>query len=246
MSILVVEDGPLSARVLEIRFQRAGLEVVTAENGRRALELLEESPDIELVISDVAMPEMDGLMLVEAMRARPELRDLPVILVSASADAESVKRAAALGVRQFLVKPVNGAELLERVRETLRGRKPPLGEKSRVMAKLGIDQQAYEEIAARFAAAVGAASELLAQRLAADAEGPELKEALAGLGELADGAGLLGAERVAAALRQVVAAGSPEETKGACRLLLRELRVLGRTLAAVLPPPAEAAPPPEA
>ncbi len=42
MSILVVEDGPLSARVLEIRFQRAGLEVVTAENGRRALELLEE------------------------------------------------------------------------------------------------------------------------------------------------------------------------------------------------------------
>jgi response regulator RpfG family c-di-GMP phosphodiesterase len=183
------------------------------------------------------------------MRARSELRELPVILVSATADAESVKRAAALGVRHFLVKPVNGAELLERVRETLRARKPPLAEKSRVLAKLAIDQEAYAELVARFAAAVDAAVALLEESFAKDADGAGLKEVVAGLGELADGAQVLGAERVAAALRRTTTAGSPEETKGQCRLLLRELKRLQRALAAVLPPPAAdaaAPPPPEA
>ncbi|HLK10689.1 MAG TPA: response regulator [Candidatus Binatia bacterium] len=246
MAILIVEDGPLSARVLEIKFQRAGLEVVTAENGRRALELLEQSPDIELVISDVMMPEMDGLDLVKAMRERPELRDLPVILTTAMADADTVKRAAALGVRHFMVKPVNAPELVERARELLRGRRPTLGASAAVMSRLAIDRQAYDEVVARFASAVAGGIELLEQGLAAGTDGAKLKEAIAGLGELADGAGLLGAERVAAALRQTRDAGSPDEAAGECRRLLRELKVLGRALAAVAPPPAEVEAAPEA
>ena len=88
MSILIVEDNPVSARMLEVTLQKNGYSTVRARTGREALdELREHGTQIEMVITDIMMPEMDGLELFSAIRSNPKWRSLPVVVASAAADA---------------------------------------------------------------------------------------------------------------------------------------------------------------
>ncbi len=94
-----------------------------ASNGREALDKLKQAtrkqlPD--LIISDIMMPEIDGLRLIETLRITPALRDIPVILLTARTDLESRLQALRLGVADYLTKPFYEAELLTRVQNLLR------------------------------------------------------------------------------------------------------------------------------
>jgi len=81
--ILLVEDEYAAAEAIGYLLQMNGFQVVNASNGREALERLDEGrPD--LVLSDIMMPWMDGLELAQHIRERPELRDLPIVLMSAA------------------------------------------------------------------------------------------------------------------------------------------------------------------
>lgn len=81
--ILLVEDEFAAAEAIGYLLQLNGFQVVTASNGREALDRLDQTrPD--LVLSDIMMPWMDGLELAQHIRDRPELRDLPVVLMSAA------------------------------------------------------------------------------------------------------------------------------------------------------------------
>lgn len=111
-TVLVVDDEYGTVEVLLAALEDAGYRVLTAANGRRALERLEENkPD--LVVSDFMMPLMDGAALVQAMRANPEYRDIPVIMMSAA--PESALRKHLDGYQAFLRKPFCAAALLERI-----------------------------------------------------------------------------------------------------------------------------------
>ena len=111
-TVLVVDDEYGMVEVLLAALEDAGYRVLTAANGRRALERLEENkPD--LVVSDFMMPLMDGAALVQAMRANPEYRDIPVIMMSAA--PESALRKHLDGYQAFLRKPFCAAALLERI-----------------------------------------------------------------------------------------------------------------------------------
>lgn len=118
--ILIVEDTLVSRLMLRRTLEQLpGCRVSEANSGREALALLAQGPPPDLIISDVAMPEMDGLTLVKEIRATPTLAQVDVMLCTASTERDTVLRAAELNVCRYLVKPFEPAQVKEQVRETL-------------------------------------------------------------------------------------------------------------------------------
>ena len=116
--ILVVDDVPENVRLLEAVLVPRGYEVVTATDGRAALDLVEtEEPD--LILLDVMMPGLDGYAVCRSLRANDDTAVLPVIMVTSSIGQEKTKAIEA-GADDFIPKPFNHDELLTRVRSLLR------------------------------------------------------------------------------------------------------------------------------
>ena len=102
--ILVVDDNKLIRELLRHSFIKSGHCVLTAENGREALDIaLAEHPDV--VVTDIEMPEMDGYTLCERLRDEPELRNTLVVIMSARDRQSDIKRGERLGVSRYFVKP---------------------------------------------------------------------------------------------------------------------------------------------
>ena len=117
-TLLVVEDHPdLRAHLVEILAPH--FHVLAAENGRAAWELL-QTQSVDLILSDLVMPDMDGLALCQRVKDRPSAGFLPFLLVTALHDNAALVRALDQGVDDFIVKPFNEPELLARVRAQLR------------------------------------------------------------------------------------------------------------------------------
>jgi two-component system, OmpR family, alkaline phosphatase synthesis response regulator PhoP len=108
--ILAVDDEESIRRILEVNLVQAGYTVETAESGSHALTLLLKN-DYDLLISDVMMPEMDGLELVEHIRQSPDLKKLPVILLTARSSESDITRGYVQGTDLYLTKPFDPAEL---------------------------------------------------------------------------------------------------------------------------------------
>jgi adenylate cyclase len=117
--ILVVDDVPDNVDILQMRLESQGYEVATAGDGAEALEKTRAlHPD--LVLLDIMMPKIDGIEVVKRLKADPSLPFIPVILVTAKADASDVIAGLESGGDDYLTKPVDHAALLARVRAMLR------------------------------------------------------------------------------------------------------------------------------
>lgn len=117
-SILVVEDEPQIRRLIEVLLDSEGFTVVACENGQRALEVVDETqPD--LVLLDLMMPEMDGIMFAEKLRARPAFRTTPILVVTARDQQVDKYEAFKVGANAYLTKPFDPLELLFNVRSLL-------------------------------------------------------------------------------------------------------------------------------
>ena len=109
--ILAVDDERHIVRLVEVNLQRAGYEVVTAYDGREALEKVKaEKPD--LVVLDVMMPYMDGFEVLKNLKSDPTTAEIPVIMLTAKAQDADVFRGWQSGVDCYLTKPFNPMELL--------------------------------------------------------------------------------------------------------------------------------------
>lgn len=116
--LLVVDDDPDARRLIGLVLRRAGHEILYAEDGFQALEVMvREHPD--LIILDLMMPGMDGFEVLEAMRQRTDLQGLPVIVLTAKAQVAPAAEQKRLDVQAYLTKPVSAETLLQTVQETL-------------------------------------------------------------------------------------------------------------------------------
>jgi two-component system chemotaxis sensor kinase CheA len=120
--VLVVDDQ-FSARELQRSIlEAAGYRVEVARDGREALRRIGENSDLDLVLTDVQMPEMDGFELLEAIRADEEYASLPVVMVTTLGDESSRKRGAEAGADAYIIKNEFDQEALLETIERLTGR----------------------------------------------------------------------------------------------------------------------------
>ena len=117
--VLICDDDATHRKVLEGVLEKAGFRVLTAENGKVALELFSKThPDV--VLLDVEMPEVDGIEVCETIRARETNRETPIFIITGREDQEAVERAYSVGATDFLNKPITLAVLPHRIRNVLR------------------------------------------------------------------------------------------------------------------------------
>jgi signal transduction histidine kinase len=116
--ILVVDDSPDNLFLVQTILEEEGYEISLAEDGRVALDLIDQSPP-DLVLLDVMMPEMDGFEVTKRIRENPKLPFMPILLITAF-DQPSVVKGLDSGADDFIRKPVEVDELLARVRSLLR------------------------------------------------------------------------------------------------------------------------------
>jgi len=117
-SILIVDDYPVTQRVLRVQLTTAGHSVQTASNGKEALEKLSNRL-FDLAILDIAMPDMDGITLLGLIRSDQRHTQMPVFMLTASSVDQDRVRARLAGASRFLNKPTSTQELLQAVRECL-------------------------------------------------------------------------------------------------------------------------------
>jgi diguanylate cyclase (GGDEF)-like protein len=117
--ILIVDDDPAIRRLLARYLEREGFEVIAANDGAEALSVAATS-GAALIISDVEMPVLDGLALLQRLRELPESRHLPVMMLTAMGDEDHIVRAFDLGVDDYVLKPFSAREVVARVRRLLR------------------------------------------------------------------------------------------------------------------------------
>src|SRR5579863_7504945 len=122
-TLLIVDDDPDILRVVRFYLSKHRYRILAAENGKAALDLLHKDPTVELILSDVMMPEMSGLELLKAVRDDPFFADIPVILISAEGETSKKVAGLNLGADDFITKPFNFDELTARVRNHLRLRR---------------------------------------------------------------------------------------------------------------------------
>ncbi len=104
--ILVAEDEPASRLIFSTLLKDYGYEVLSCENGLECVNIAKrEKPDI--ILLDIRMPVMDGYEVMKILKSNSETKDIPVIVISANSDPESVRKAFDLGAVEFLSKPAN-------------------------------------------------------------------------------------------------------------------------------------------
>ena len=115
LTVLVIEDHPDQRELLMIVLQKEGYRVIAAANGVEALEKLEKEP-VQIVLSDIMMPKMNGFELINKIRSNPAFKNIYLILITARIQEGDRVRGLDLGADDYITKPFSFSELLARVR----------------------------------------------------------------------------------------------------------------------------------
>lgn len=117
-SILIVDDVPKNIQVVANILQPRGYRMAFAQDGKTALRMIGDAP-FDLVLLDVMMPGLDGFAVCEELKKDPELREIPVIFLTARSETEDIVKGFEKGAVDYVTKPFNSAELLARVKTHL-------------------------------------------------------------------------------------------------------------------------------
>ncbi|MFY9771814.1 MAG: HAMP domain-containing protein [Xanthobacteraceae bacterium] len=113
---LLVDDDPRNVFALSSALERRGMKVLTATTGAEAIEIMEETPSLAIVLMDIMMPEMDGYQTIEKIRQNEAYRRLPIIALTAKAMKGDREKCLQAGASDYLAKPVNTEQLLSALR----------------------------------------------------------------------------------------------------------------------------------
>jgi DNA-binding response OmpR family regulator len=117
-SVLIVDDEPMARTLLRLMLVRAGFNVSEAEDGFDALEKVRKhQPDI--ILLDVMMPGMDGFSVCQTLRNQETTSRLPIIMLSAKTDLESINEGLRVGATKYLTKPISPEDLTQHVHDAL-------------------------------------------------------------------------------------------------------------------------------
>jgi CheY-like chemotaxis protein len=114
--VLVVDDDVRNIFALTSLLEDHNLNVVHAENGRTGIELLKKTPDVDLVLMDIMMPEMDGYETMKAIRELPQFRSLPIVALTAKAMKGDRAKCIEAGASDYVTKPVDLEQLFSVLR----------------------------------------------------------------------------------------------------------------------------------
>ncbi len=117
-TIVIAEDEPQIANIVKYKLEKSGYNVLWGENGRKALEILNEN-DADLVILDLMMPVMDGFEVLKNLKSNQKTKDIPVIILTAKRMEEDVLKGFDLGAEDYVIKPFSVSEVLARVRRII-------------------------------------------------------------------------------------------------------------------------------
>jgi signal transduction histidine kinase/CheY-like chemotaxis protein/HAMP domain-containing protein len=112
LKVLVVDDDFRNIFALTVLLERGHLDVISAESGQEAIAVLQQTPDISLVLTDIMMPVMNGYETMRAIRKLPQCADLPILAITASVTAGERERCIDAGASAYIPKPVDAADLL--------------------------------------------------------------------------------------------------------------------------------------
>jgi two-component system chemotaxis response regulator CheY len=110
--ILIVDDSRTIRQQVNFTLNKGGFAVVEAEDGRDGIEKLKANPDVAVIISDVNMPNMNGLEMVEAINGDASLSHPPIVMLTTEGSGELVERAKKAGAKGWLVKPFKPDQLV--------------------------------------------------------------------------------------------------------------------------------------
>ncbi len=116
MKILIVDDDKTTRKLLSLYLKGSGFEVVTAENGLNALEKL-GSETVNLVLTDLNMPFMDGIEFLKAMKSNPGTSHIPALMLTTETDEEERQRAISAGADGYLTKPATAEVVAGKIRQ---------------------------------------------------------------------------------------------------------------------------------
>lgn len=140
--VLVVEDEDSIAKLLEYNLIKEGYRVGLARDGEEALVMTsEQNPD--LVLLDWALPKVTGIEVCRRLRARPDSRNIPIVMLTARTDEADLLRGLEQGADDYIPKPFSVPELLARIRAVLRRIRPGLTEDVVIHGELQIDRSAH-------------------------------------------------------------------------------------------------------
>ncbi len=114
--VLVVDDDARNIFALTSLLERHGIDVMSATNGRQAIELIQSTPDLSMVLMDIMMPEMDGYQTMAEIRKNPQFRTLPMLALTAKAMKGDREKCLDAGASDYIAKPVNTDQLLSLMR----------------------------------------------------------------------------------------------------------------------------------
>ena len=114
-TILIVDDSSSLRTVVRMALQRAGYDVIEASDGADGLARLQAAAKVHLVVSDVNMPNMDGIAFVSALKQDARFRFTPVIMLTTEGQDEKKQQGKAAGAKAWIVKPFNPPQLLDAV-----------------------------------------------------------------------------------------------------------------------------------
>lgn len=231
MSILIVEDNPVNARLLALMLNAQGYQTVAARNGKEALATVSTTSDIQLIITDYMMPEMDGLEFIEKVRALPTFTNVPILVASAHGDLDTVKRVQGLQCDGFLVKPIDKKQLIKRVEDLIRSQPLVLLGTQKTMDRLDIGLEEYIDLVKAFADQLAAIMPIVVLEQG-DSEEPVSQNLGRLLKELAESASMLGADKFLLLYSKDMERGMPARSQ--CFALLQVLQELEMALLAYI------------
>jgi len=114
-TVLVVDDSSSLRALVKLALVRAGYSVIEGADGKEGLAQLDKAGKVHLIVSDVNMPNMDGITFVQQIKQHPKHKFIPVIMLTTEDETAKMQQAKAAGARAWLIKPFNPPELLDAV-----------------------------------------------------------------------------------------------------------------------------------